>query len=412
MDEYISQEQHRTEVAALNHEIIRLTKKLEQNEKERIQSAIPDKQDPFGNPTEYHEYNDDYTKIFPQLEAPGCRIPLEPGYEERRRLKRFYKIGGWSIVIHFLASQLIATGIAALISLLLSGRNPDADADAIYTYMKSSSILAAITMIVYLITNVGCALIGLKLSKTSLSSLTRTRNFSFGTAVQYCLSALFIWVISGFISVGINDIFEKYGYTTDVMDTEGMAVTGTGIAIMAIYNCIVAPITEELFFRGMLLKIFSRANQRFGVFATAVFFGLAHGNIPQFLLAFSLGILLAHITLRHCSIIPSIIVHMFVNTVVMVIGLLEPEGSTMIIVTLIIQVAAAVGMLLLISFCTHNRLPSTTPAQSRRGLSVASNSLLISLIFWIQLANLIFLIIFNMNIFTLVTNLIDKFMNS
>ena len=59
MDEYISQEQHRTEVAALNHEIIRLTKKLEQNEKEHIQSAIPDKQDPFGNPTEYHEYNDD-----------------------------------------------------------------------------------------------------------------------------------------------------------------------------------------------------------------------------------------------------------------------------------------------------------------------------------------------------------------
>ena len=95
-----------------------------------------------------------------------------------------------------------------------------------------------------------------------------------------------------------------------------MGKTGLGIAIMTIYSCLIAPITEELFFRGTLMKIFSKSNQRFGIVISAVFFGLAHGNLPQFMLAFLLGLFLGHIDMRHNSIVPSVVVHIFINSTV------------------------------------------------------------------------------------------------
>ena len=147
-----------------------------------------------------------------------------------------------------------------------------------------------------------------------------------------------------------------------------------GIAIDSIYSCVMAPVTEELFFRGMMLRVLSKANQRFAVVATAVFFGLTHGNIPQFILTFLLGLFLAHITLKHESIIPSIIVHMFLNTFVTVSSYLPESAIIEGILNMILIASLFVGMVLLVIYRKTDRIPSTTPAQARRGIAVAKTS--------------------------------------
>lgn len=265
-----------------------------------------------------------------------------------------------------------------VLEMVLKFQNSGAGENLINSYMKSSSILAGLNMLVFMLSNVLFAFIGLKMADIPKTQLVRTREFSFGKSLQYCLIAAFLWTISIFASAWIENIFSHYGYSTDVMDMDGLAVTGTGFAVMMIYQCVIAPITEEIFFRGMLLRVFSRANQRFAVFATAFFFGLGHHNIPQFVLAFILGIFLSHITLKHNSVIPSIIVHIFVNTMSGVISYVESyfglNGT--IVAECVILVMAILGFFLLCLFRGKDKIPSSTPAQSRRGVAIAKKSVI------------------------------------
>jgi membrane protease YdiL (CAAX protease family) len=184
-----------------------------------------------------------------------------------------------------------------------------------------------------------------------------------------------IWTVSLYLIAGASDVFSKYGIDI-LVDSGDMGKTIFGKVITAVYTCILAPITEELFFRGMLLKTFSKANQRFAIFASAVFFGLIHGNIQQFILATLLGVFLAHITLKHGSIIPSVIVHAFVNSSASLVGFLARQGNTASVLTYLALIGAAlVGVIMLLVFNSNDKIPSTTPAQSRRGLAVAAGSL-------------------------------------
>jgi len=392
MSDFISEEQHHAEVAALNHEIYRLTKHIKDKEQERALSEMPDPKDPFNNPTEYHDYNDDYSEVLPPIKTPAYKISLEPDYAERQKIKHFYAIGGWCAVLQFAASTFVAVVIVLIIRTLLEGQNPDADNVSITTYMKGSSILTSLNMLIYIAANVGCAMIGFKMAGVKASSLVKTRDYDVGKAIQYCTAAMFIWLVSVYISLGVEDIFTKYGYSTEVQDMDGYAVTKLGFVISIVYTCIIAPVTEEFFFRGMLLKVFSKANQRFAVFATAVFFGLAHGNLPQFLLAFLLGLFLAHITLKHGSIIPSIVVHIFVNTFVTVMGELDLSGDMEIVLNLSLEALAAFGLLMLLIFRSKDKLPATTPAQSKRGFAIAKTTVGVVAAFTIQTAYMLFLV--------------------
>lgn len=377
MSDNITPEHYRAEIAMLNHEIYRLTKKLENKEQERLRSAAIDKYDPFDNPTDYKGFGGDYTKIEPNITVPDYVLPLEPDYTERRNLRRHYSIGGWCMLFQFAASFLLITALSGVIMGILAMMNTGVSTSAIQRYMNGSSISAGMNMLVYLICNVTFAFVGLKWSGIKASQLIRTRDFGIASAAQYCFAALFIWTISAFLGNSINEILKEFGYSSLPVDTSSFAKTGIGFAVLTIYSCIIAPVTEELFFRGMLLRVFSKANQRFAVIATAFFFGLSHGNIPQFLLAFSVGILLGHITLKHGSIIPAIIVHIFINTYsALVDELCKTEDLMLLFMMEMMLISCAVfGLIMLITFIINNRLPSTMPKQARRGLNVAVGSI-------------------------------------
>ena len=267
--------------------------------------------------------------------------------------------------------------------MIISSLNSGVDISIIDDYMNSSSILAGINMLSFVVANISFAFMGLKMSRISRNQLVRTRNFSFGKAVQYCMSAFFLWTISLFVSSGLNDIFEHYGHTTYVMDMDGTAVTGTGWAVMTVYTCIIAPITEEIFFRGMLLRVFSRSNQRFAVFATAFFFGLSHHNIPQFVLAFLLGTFLAHITLKHNSVIPAVIVHIFINSMSTAVSYIG-ENAGFIFTSGLILVMGVMGFFMLCLFREKDKIPFTTPAQAKRGFCIAKCSLMFDIAVTVQ----------------------------
>lgn len=378
MADNITPDEYRAEISMLNHEVYELRKQLAEKQAEQELGSIPDKYDPFVNPTEYPDYSGDYSEVVPQLETPGFKLSVEPERSEKRRLRRFYTIGGTGMLCHFAASLIISQAALALIMLILQLKNPERSYRELYSYAYGSSIIIAITAVTYLAVNVIFSLIGLKWAKISASELIRTRGFSAGKAFQYCFTAVFLQYTAELLSSAVNDIVGRYGYSIDISDDSSFARTGSAIAVMTVYSCIIAPITEELFFRGMLLKTFSRANQRFAIIATAVFFGLTHGNVRQFILGFLMGIFLAHITIKHNSLLPSVIVHIFINTFATIIGALYDKigenSQEMAILNMFYLLMAAVGLIMFIEFALKNRLPRTTPQQSRRGFAVAKTS--------------------------------------
>lgn len=93
------------------------------------------------------------------------------------------------------------------------------------------------------------------------------------------------------------------------------AVSGDSDTIsMFLYASILAPISEELLFRGYILRTLRPYGKKFAVFGSAFLFGLFHGNLLQTPYAFLMGLLLGWVAVEY-SALWSIALHMFNNLV-------------------------------------------------------------------------------------------------
>ena len=81
--------------------------------------------------------------------------------------------------------------------------------------------------------------------------------------------------------------------------------------------CILAPVLEEMLFRGIILRSFLRQYRRsHAIVGSAALFGLAHLNIYQFAVGLALGIVSGWLYERARSLWPCILLHAAYNGVV------------------------------------------------------------------------------------------------
>ena len=83
---------------------------------------------------------------------------------------------------------------------------------------------------------------------------------------------------------------------------------------MFLYASILAPVWEELLFRGVILRKLQPFGKRFAVLCSALLFGLFHGNFLQTPYAILIGLVLGYVTVEY-SIIWAMALHMFNNLV-------------------------------------------------------------------------------------------------
>lgn len=89
---------------------------------------------------------------------------------------------------------------------------------------------------------------------------------------------------------------------------------GAGTFSMFLYMGLLAPIGEEVIFRGYILRTLQPFGKRFAIFGSALLFGLYHGNLLQTPYAFLMGLVLGYVTVEH-SIVWAAALHMFNNLV-------------------------------------------------------------------------------------------------
>ncbi|MBS6546570.1 MAG: CPBP family intramembrane metalloprotease [Butyricicoccus pullicaecorum] len=88
---------------------------------------------------------------------------------------------------------------------------------------------------------------------------------------------------------------------------------------MLFYSIAIAPIIEELIYRGALLRYLERYGRWFAICISALIFALMHGNAVQMPVALVIGLVFGYLALRH-SIRLTILLHVMNNLFVELIG--------------------------------------------------------------------------------------------
>jgi len=83
---------------------------------------------------------------------------------------------------------------------------------------------------------------------------------------------------------------------------------------MFLYASVLAPVWEEILFRGYVLRALRPYGKRFAILGSALLFGIFHGNLLQTPYAVLMGLVLGYVTVEY-SIVWAVLLHMFNNLV-------------------------------------------------------------------------------------------------
>lgn len=247
----------------------------------------------------------------------------------KERVKSFF--GGFGYVVLFFAVNIMVSLIGGIIISGIAGAQAGMNAVetgvAPSTEQMMADSLALIekytlhmTMVFQVMTVLCVGLICMmKKSKLRVeANITKIKKYSvLWIAVLGVGLAAFV---STFMTVFVpEDIMAAYNAVAEKS-------LGGPIVIQLISSVLLAPIMEEIVFRGMVLPRFQKAMPTpVAVFLSCVFFGLAHGQIVWIAYATVVGIVLSIIALKEKTITASILLHMVFNAIGFGIGYLPLE---------------------------------------------------------------------------------------
>lgn len=130
-----------------------------------------------------------------------------------------------------------------------------------------------------------------------------------GLASQYGLTELYLP-----LRRVDHNISQQLGQPTQKL--VGTSHTSPSVALLLVFLALGAPIVEELFFRGLLLRsLTALTNPGVAIVASGILFGLAHFEALQFAGLAVFGMVLGVLAWRLRRLGPSIAAHMSFNTV-------------------------------------------------------------------------------------------------
>ncbi len=123
------------------------------------------------------------------------------------------------------------------------------------------------------------------------------------------MASLYIFnFVSLLINTGISSI-----KGSGVINPLTNAVNSSNVLYTFLFAGIIAPVIEEIIFRGILLDKVRGYGDKKAVWFTAIVFGLFHLNTSQLLYSIALGIIFAYVVLKTNRIIYSVILHVAIN---------------------------------------------------------------------------------------------------
>lgn len=222
------------------------------------------------------------------------------GEEARRYRRTFSRVG-----VAMLAMILLPVGVQLLLQYLLLTQAP---------------ALLEDTMALYLISAVTTYGIGFPAAMLVLRTIPverpdpDRRQLSMETWVGLWLLAIGWLYIANMVTLSLMDVLTGLRGGTPIPNPVD-AMGDLPVAFNLVYSCLLAPLCEELCFRGMLLRRLRPWGDGFALCASALLFALVHGNLYQMLYAFAVGLVLGGIFLYTGNLRGCMLLHAGVNFV-------------------------------------------------------------------------------------------------
>jgi membrane protease YdiL (CAAX protease family) len=144
---------------------------------------------------------------------------------------------------------------------------------------------------------------------------------SFDQVLKFGLQRLNIYIIVYIIIciLAINFLSGYLLFDYSLQNNVNLLTVSQKITISQLFSIVVlAPIIEEFYFRGILLKYFEKTKCKFFILiATSLIFTLIHFNIPSSPTLFALGIFLAYLKIITGSLFLPIIMHSIFNCIML-----------------------------------------------------------------------------------------------
>lgn len=318
-------------------------------------------------------YNGQYGGQFPPPPPQYYQPPADfVTYEEKRKIRRNYNSIGITLLVLVVLMEVICTVGAELLRNFGNELVYNEDGSRILNFwdiIVGSCFPALIAMLVF----AGYCLI----TRFNAAELFGTEKLRGKEILGYVFAVLFMQQVSMICSIiimialdGLNLCVPNVDYVLDHTPEAYLADLLSAVVL--------APIAEELIYRGIVLRCAAKVSGRFAIFFSAFIFGIMHGNPYQFVLGFLIGIPLAMVTLKTGSIIPAIICHMANNLVASVSVIVEyfNEDISNIIPWICLPVFFITGLIVIISAASSGRirLPAYTDYHRRRTLPIMITS--------------------------------------
>ena len=222
-------------------------------------------------------------------------------------------------IVIFFAIQIVVAAIGSIIATILSGIT---DANEIQAYIVSiTPVITFITEIIMIVV-FGAWYYLAFVKKDKAEGIYESGFRKIANVKGLCF--IVVLAIAGYflvllISTVVGKLFPSFG---ELFNSIMGLTIGEDSMIGYITVMLLAPIAEELAFRGVLLK---KSKQAFGfvgcVVINTIAFSLIHANPMQMIYVIPLGIVLTYLAYRYNSVVPSTIAHIINNSMSIILAL-------------------------------------------------------------------------------------------
>lgn len=313
----------------------------------------------------------------PMVQPPQNHMYYPPenyvSYEEKRKIRHTYNVIGLTLLTLYILTEILCT-----VGYRIIYSDPDVSVQydeygymiITFRHMLIGGCMPAISAIIVF---AGYCF----LTRYDPKELFRTENIRIGEIFRFAMIILFLQQVSVFGRIFIDTALDGFGLAITDFDYI-IEHTPQTYALDFFSSVILAPIGEELIYRGVVLRCSAKISQRFAIFFSAFIFGIMHGNPYQLLLGFLNGIILAQITIKTGSLIPAIICHAANNALVSVISVIEyfDEDMSYIVSLLIMVIFFIAGIIVFVQSVMTGKLklPEYTSGHKSRTFPILITS--------------------------------------
>ena len=239
-------------------------------------------------------------------------MTYEEWKEARKGVKRYMSKPGWALLIYYfiMNASVIGFMIMDVVVQLLRGTVAGDDVSIENAMLQASESAWGY----FFAAAVGLVLLLIWKKPPYFRYEIFAKGKSMNTGAFFCLLSIFIGGQTIFqLGTSLLELLlNAFGYTI----SEGLASleTDPNNFSMFLYAGILAPVAEEILFRGFVQRTMLPFGKKFAILVSSLMFGLFHGNLLQTPYAFAVGLVLGYVAVEY-HIIWAIVLHVINNLV-------------------------------------------------------------------------------------------------